>query len=123
MDSVTVRIPASPQYVSVVRLIAASLGARLGFTIDEIEDLKIGVDELAGYLTGRDGRDGTLEIRFAISGDSIEIAGGGDFESRQRAGPELSDFSRRILETVVDSAALDPGDTSPSFRLSKSRRA
>ena len=46
MDKISVQIPASPAYLQVVRLIAAGLASRLGFTIDEIEDLKIGVDEL-----------------------------------------------------------------------------
>ncbi|MFP5298966.1 MAG: hypothetical protein ACLGHL_08275, partial [Actinomycetota bacterium] len=66
MDKVSISIPASPAYLQVVRLIAAGLASRLGFTIDEIEDLKIGVDELCAYLTGTQGRDGSLALDFEV---------------------------------------------------------
>ncbi|MDQ4028468.1 MAG: anti-sigma B factor RsbW, partial [Actinomycetota bacterium] len=71
MDTISVRIPAFPQYVQVVRLVAAGLASRLKFTIDDIEDLKIAVDELTAYLTGTQGREGILEISFTIHDDRL----------------------------------------------------
>ncbi|MFN2390056.1 MAG: hypothetical protein ABR575_10690 [Actinomycetota bacterium] len=119
MDEVSVKIPASPIYVKVVRLIAAGLASRLTFTIDDIEDLKIAVDELAGYLTGSQGREGDLEIRFTIGDGCIDILGQGRFAAEEKVRTELTDFSRMILETVVDSASLDRRDGVPTFTLSK----
>jgi serine/threonine-protein kinase RsbW len=121
MDTVRVTIPASPQYVQVVRLVAAGLASRLGFTIDDIEDLKIGVDELASYLTGLQGRDGTLELSFEIFDDRIEITGIGRLSEAQTVRDELTDFSRMILETVVDEASLVRHDGRPTFALRKNR--
>ena len=123
MDTIAVRVPASPQYLQVIRLIAAGLASRLGFTIDDIEDLKIAVDELTAYLTGRSGREGTLEISFRVHGDRIEISGTGIFGSAIEIRTELSDFSRQILETVADSASLQHTDGSPHFHLVKSKRS
>jgi serine/threonine-protein kinase RsbW len=121
MDTVRVTIPASPQYVQVVRLVAAGLASRLGFTIDDIEDLKIGVDELASYLTGLQGRDGTLEISFQIFEDRVEITGTGRLAEDQAVREQLTDFSRMILETVVDEASLVRHDGRPTFALRKNR--
>jgi serine/threonine-protein kinase RsbW len=121
MDTVKVTIPASPQFLHVIRLVAAGLASRLGFTIDDIEDLKIGVDELAAYMTGTQGRDGYLEISFGIEDDRIEIAGMGRLAEGQRVRDELTEFSRMILDTVVDSATLQQRDGAPSFVLTKSR--
>jgi serine/threonine-protein kinase RsbW len=121
MDTVRVTIPASPQYVQVVRLVAAGLASRLGFTIDDIEDLKIGVDELASYLTGMQGRDGTLELSFEIFDDRIEITGTGRLAEDQTVRDQLTDFSRMILETVVDEASLVRHDGRPTFELRKNR--
>jgi serine/threonine-protein kinase RsbW len=120
-DVISIRIPASPEYVSVVRLVVAGLASRLHFTIEDIEDLKIGVDELAAYLTGTHGRDGTLEIKFAVHGDRIEIDGIGDLAASQKVRTELTEFSRMILDTVADSASLQQVDGHPSFRLVKSK--
>lgn len=119
MDKISVQIPASPAYLQVVRLVAAGLASRLGFTIDEIEDLKIGVDELSAYMTGAQGRDGELKITFAIKGDCIEIHGTGNFGAGTKVRTELTDFSKMILGTVVDGAALTEIDGHPSFVLSK----
>jgi hypothetical protein len=120
-DVISIRIPASPEYVSVVRLVVAGIASRLRFTIEDIEDLKIGVDELSAYLTGTQGREGTLEIRFTVHGDRIEIDGTGDLAPTQKVRTELTEFSRMILDTVADKASLQQVDGHPSFKLVKSR--
>jgi hypothetical protein len=120
-DTVRVRIPASPVYLRVVRLVVADLASRLGFTIDEIEDLKIGVDELVAYMTGSQGREGTLEIEFSVDQERIEINGKGHFLPGSRVRTELTDFSRTILETVTDSASLEQLDGTPIFNLVKTK--
>jgi serine/threonine-protein kinase RsbW len=120
-DTVRVRIPASPVYLRVVRLVVADLASRLGFTIDEIEDLKIAVDELAAYMTGSQGREGTLEIQFSVDEERIEISGKGHFLPGSRVRTELTDFSRTILETVADTASLEQQDGTPTFNVVKTK--
>jgi serine/threonine-protein kinase RsbW len=121
MDTVRITIPASPQFLQVVRLVAAGLAARLRFTIDEIEDLKIAVDELVAYLTGTQGREGEIEITFHVGDDRLEISGVGRFPSATKVPTELSEFSRMILDTVVDDASLVQADGTPAFTLVKSK--
>ena len=115
-------IPATPSYLGVLRLVAAGLASRLSFTIDEIEDLKIGVDELSAYLTGAGGRDGTIEIAFAVEGSSITITGTGRLSPEDRVRTDLTEFSKMILETVADRATLEQADGVPTFTLVKSKQ-
>ena len=122
METVWIKIPASPAYLGVVRLVAAGLASRLEFTIDEIEDLKIAVDELSAYLTGSQGREGDLEVRFEVATKQIQITGTGVFAAGQRIRTDLTEFSQMILETVVDSASLEQANGTPSFTLVKSKR-
>lgn len=119
MRSVSIQIPASPRYVELVRLVASGLASRLKFTIDEIEDLKIGVDELSVYLTGAHGRPGTIDIRFDLHDDGIEIHGRGRFAPGHRIRTELTELSRMILSTVADEASLEQSEGIPTFALSK----
>jgi serine/threonine-protein kinase RsbW len=121
VDTISTKIPASPEYIQVVRLIASGLATRLGFTLDDIEDLKIGVDELCAYLTGAQGREGTLAIEFRVGENRIEISGSGTFTAGIKVRTELTEFSRKILETVADDAALDQTDGVPSFSLTKTK--
>ena len=123
METISINIPASPEYLKVVRLIVAGLASRLRFTIDDIEDLKIAVDELSAYLTGAQGRDGTLDIGFDLHDDRIDIRGAGHFATGTKVRTDLTDMSKMILETVVDEATLEQTDGMPTFRLSKSKRS
>ncbi len=121
METVSIRIPASPEFLQVVRLVTSGLAARVGFTLDDIEDLKIAVDELAAYLTGPQGRDGMLEIRFAVGDEHLEIHGSGRLAPDEVVRTELTEMSRMILETVADSALLTEEESVPCFRLLKRR--
>jgi serine/threonine-protein kinase RsbW len=122
MEVVSITVPASPEYLHVVRLVAAGLASRLDFTLDEIEDLKIAVDELASYVTGPHGRDGKLSMRFEPGDTHITISGVGLFQGAEGLRTQLTDFSRMILETVADSATLEGPDGVLQFALVKSTR-
>jgi serine/threonine-protein kinase RsbW len=123
MDNVSIQIPAAPEYLKIVRLIVSGLASRLKFTIDDIEDLKIAVDELSAYLTGAQGREGHLDIGFEVYEDRIEITGAGTFSAGTKVRTELTELSRMILDTVVDDAALEQTDGVPTFRMSKTKRS
>jgi serine/threonine-protein kinase RsbW len=122
VDTVSIRIPASPQFLGVLRLVAAGLATRLHFTLEDIEDLKIAVDELSAYLTGAQGRDGDLEVRFSIGEDRIEIEGRAVLQPGHKVRTDLTEFSQMILDTVADSASLQQLDGTPTFNLVKSRK-
>src|ERR687895_1148119 len=70
-------VPASPEYLRLVRLTAAGMASRLGFTFDEVEDLRIAVDELCFHLLGEsddvipsdEGR--TMDLVYSAGGDCI----------------------------------------------------
>jgi serine/threonine-protein kinase RsbW len=120
-ETISIKIPASPEYIQVVRLVAAGLASRLSFTLEDIEDLKIAVDELSAYITGAHGRSGTLAVSFTLNDDEIQISGTGEYTQRYELRTELTEFSRMILETVSDSAELSASDGKPTFSLVKSK--
>jgi serine/threonine-protein kinase RsbW len=70
---VEVRIPAQSAYLSVLRTATAGLAARLDFTLDEIGDLRIAVDEACAILLQKAAPDVNLACRFDLSGDTLGI--------------------------------------------------
>jgi serine/threonine-protein kinase RsbW len=73
-DLVEVCVPADPAYLAVIRTTTAGLAARLDLTLDEIEDLRIAVDEACGLLLGRRHHaDHNLTATFRILPDSLEV--------------------------------------------------
>ena len=125
-------VPAAPEYLRLVRLTAAGLASRLGFTFDEVEDLRIAVDELCFHLLGGAGNghgDGgpsgddelrTMDLTYTAGADSITITG--------RTGltgpvPAPSDLSEQILDALVDEHEVSGGDGVVMFRLKKQRES
>jgi serine/threonine-protein kinase RsbW len=73
-DVVTLRLPAAGAYLSVLRTATASLASRLDFTIDDIEDLRIAVDEACAMLLAQAVPGADLECSFELTGDAIAVA-------------------------------------------------
>ncbi len=121
METVSMTLPASPELIGVVRLVAAGLAARLQFSLEDIEDLKIAMDEMCSYMTGARGREGSLELSFQMQEGRIEIRGSANLSSTERVRTELTDFSRMILDTVTDAASLETRDGGPAFHVVKSK--
>jgi serine/threonine-protein kinase RsbW len=69
-DVVELTVPAVTSYLGVVRTASAGLAARLSFTLDEIEDLRIAVDEACVMLLSLPGptppQPATLTCRFRV---------------------------------------------------------
>jgi len=72
-DFVEVRIPAVGAYLSVLRTATAGLAARLDFTLDEIEDLRIAVDESCAMLLQKAVEGTSLTCRFDLAGSALAI--------------------------------------------------
>jgi serine/threonine-protein kinase RsbW len=118
-DEVRLSMPASPHLLRVARLTAAGLAGRLGFSFDEIEDVKIAVDELCFAVVGSKGRPGTLTLRYLLNADSLTIEGSGPGDGGP--DPEPTEFSSQILNAVVDEHALSQEGDELRFRLLKRR--
>ena len=72
-DMVTIKLPAAGAYLSVLRTATAGLAARLDFTLDEIEDLRIAVDEACAMLLAQAVPGADLDCTFTLNGDSIRV--------------------------------------------------
>src|SRR5688500_20320112 len=72
-DAVEIRLPADSAYLSVLRTATAGLAARLDFTLDEIEDLRIAVDEACAMLLPQALEGAQLICRFTLTSETIEV--------------------------------------------------
>lgn len=73
-DYVEMKFPAKSQYVSVVRLAVSSLASRIGFSYDDIEDLKIAISEAVTNVVHHAYEDaGEMVIGCALYEDKIEL--------------------------------------------------
>lgn len=97
-DHFEVVVPLRTKYASTVRMIAASLGAEAGFTVDEIDDLRLALDEVFSLLAERHVGD-RVRTRFRLDGH--QLVAGLTLES----GPvdvQPDELAENILRSVVD---------------------
>ena len=73
-DFVQLRLPADGAYLSVLRTATAGLAARLDFTLDEIEDLRIAVDEACAMLLPDAVEGGDLTCLFTLTENALVVS-------------------------------------------------
>lgn len=121
-EEVHLTMPATPQLLRVARLTAAGLAGRLGFSVDEIEDVKIAVDELCFAVVGNRGRDGSLTVTYRLAGQQLEITGETTYPADGAdASAVTNELSTQILAAVVDEHELHRDGDTMRFRLVKHR--
>lgn len=72
-DQVVVTLPAASAYLSVLRTATAGLASRLDFTLDDIEDLRIAVDEACALLLADAAAGSELRCAFELADGYIKI--------------------------------------------------
>jgi serine/threonine-protein kinase RsbW len=109
-DQVTVRMPADGAYLSVLRTATAGLAARLDFTLDDIEDLRIAVDEACAMLLGQAIPGSSLECVFTLDPDMMTISVSVPCLSPRP--PSADTFAWTVLSALAGtvSAKAGPGD-------------
>ncbi|WP_214409397.1 ATP-binding protein [Sphaerisporangium fuscum] len=99
-DAVSVRLPAASAYLSVLRTATAGLAARLDFTLDEIEDLRIAVDEACAMLLGHAVPGTDLTAEFELTGQEMIVRV--EVSTVGQAEPKRDDFAWMVLTALAD---------------------
>lgn len=100
---VTLRIPADRDFVVLVRSAAGHLGARAGFSMAEMQDWRLAVDEACGLLLLPDEVDATgeeLECVFRLTADGVAVTVSA--EARPGSKPQVGGFGWSLLAALVD---------------------
>lgn len=114
IEPVRLNVPASPRYLSAARVVATSLGAECGLTVDDLDDLRLGVDELVSMLIEAASPDARIDLEFDASDGSITVRGR-VVGTRVSEASDIDELTRRIVEAVADHHVLDRS----SFSLTK----
>ena len=103
---VELRLPVDSAYVSVLRATTVSLAARLDFTIDDIEDLRIAVGEASAMVLPSADEGSDLICRYFMRPGEVSITV--SVSSVDPQLPEEDGFAWQVLSALTT-------DTSTSF--------
>lgn len=115
-DVVRLSVPASLEYLRIVRLTASGVASRLGFDVDTIENLRIAVDELASTVVDTDA-GGTLEITFSGANGGFHMEGQAPVAPDAHVG--VDELSAQILKAVCDDYDLRVSDSTAFFSCTR----
>ncbi|MFC4388166.1 anti-sigma B factor RsbW [Gracilibacillus marinus] len=124
-DFIEMKVPAKAEYVGVVRLSTSGIANRMGFTYEEIEDLKVAISEAMSNATTHaysNGEQGEVTIGFGMYEDRLEVMvadRGGSFDLnnvKSETGPYKSDqsieelreggFGLFLIEALMDKVEI-----------------
>ena len=120
-DQVLLRLPADSAYLTVLRTATASLASRLDFTIDEIEDLRIAVDEACAMVLPHSAEGSELECSFTLSSNSLGVQVSAT--TQQAELPAKDTFAWTLLYALVDDLTSAVEDGRITVTLVKAKQA
>ena len=108
-ETIKMEISANPEYVSIIRLTTSGIANKVGFCLDDIEDLKVAISEACTNAIKH-----SLEDRFTIiytmieKGLTIEIIDNGKgYNTKEVSEPDLDNLKESgmglfIIESLMD---------------------
>lgn len=109
-EHVDIEIPLHTRHASTVRAVAAAVCAELGFSVDAIDDLRLGVNEAVALLADVDApADARLRITFEPIADTVVVRCVRLGVDDELADDDIDTLARRILDAVVDEYRIEGG--------------
>jgi len=100
---IEIEVPLRTERAGTVRVVAASLAADAGFTIDEIDDLRLAISEVFSMLVEAS-PGGRARVVFDVSGDQVAATIG---HVNSAAAIDIDELGATILTAVVDDYSVE----------------
>lgn len=119
-DPVRVTVPARADFVQLLRSVTASVAGRLPLSLDDLDDLRLAVDESCARLlaAGEGARTIRLDLR-ALPG-RLELLIVADATTEQWPPPAVEDtLGWQVLDALTGSVRFERWNGAPAIRLVK----
>jgi serine/threonine-protein kinase RsbW len=118
-QTVSLKVPPTAGYLALLRTVVGGCAGREGFTLDQIDDVKMAVDEAAVQLLRSIAGDG-IHIDVDLGEDLMEIRVSAEVESDKPVIDESS-FSWTILRALADDLRVETEGHTCTVVLTKQR--
>jgi serine/threonine-protein kinase RsbW len=116
-SDVELRIPADSAFLAVLRTATAGLAARLDFTLDDIEDLRIAVDEACAMVLPQARAESDLTCTFDLEATRLTIAVTAECDAP--AVPDRDSFAWTVLSALTSEVHADVEGERLTIRLAR----
>lgn len=106
VQRVALQLPASAEYVDIVRLNLYGIASKMGFTYEDIEDMKVAVSEACNnsilYAYGQEG--GMVDVLFEVGSSALSITvkdEGESFDGEDASGERMTLHDKELNDVQV----------------------
>ncbi len=110
-DIITLNIPSKPEYLLTARLAASSVASRMGFDVNDIEDIKTATAESLVIMMHQQHCE-EIKIAFLNHPERLEVTVVCTLRSKSHIEPSEEDdsLSKYLIEALADGLELDEED-------------
>lgn len=108
-ETIKMEITSNPEYVGIIRLTTSGIANKIGFSIDDIEDMKVAVSEACTNAI-KHSSDDVFNITFSVleNGLTIEIQDNGKgYDTENTVQPDLENPKENGLGLFIIQALMD----------------
>lgn len=116
-EVLTLSFPARSGYLRVCRITTTTFAADLGFDVDELDDLRLAVDEAVTWLLRDDDAGGEVSLSLHVAESELMIRG--ERHSDDVPARDIDDLVHAILGATLDDYELASEQGHRSIRLVK----
>jgi serine/threonine-protein kinase RsbW len=118
-DAVHVAIPARAEFVHVLRSVTGAVAGHLPLTLDDIDDLRLAVDEACERLLSLPGTPRTIRLELRTMSGRVEAILAVDATAIWPPGGFEDTLSWRILGALGDHVQFELWNGAPAIRIAK----
>ena len=126
-ETIKMEISANPEYVSIIRLTTSGIANKVGFCIDDIEDLKVAISEACTNAIKHSSDERFIIIYSIIeNGLTIEVIDNGKGYDRSAVSkPDIDNLKEGgmglfIIEALMDEVKVESQEgKGPSIKMTK----
>jgi serine/threonine-protein kinase RsbW len=103
-DGIEITVPLRVEFAATLRTVVAAIGSDAGFSVDELDDLRLALSEVFSVLADNPAAGGLARVSCSLAPGELSITVAADPAGSQIA---LDDLATNILESVTDAVTID----------------
>lgn len=116
-DRITLTVPARGDYARTVRMAAAELATRMGMSYDEVDDVRMAVEEAFVYACDVADEDHDVIFTFTVGDGELSVEVGPLPVTDE--GDAAENYAEFILRSVCDEFAIEHEGGTCTMRLTR----
>lgn len=102
-DRIEITVPLRAEFASTLRTLVAAIGSDAGFSVDELDDLRLALSEVFSVLADAAPDDGRARVSCWTTQGELTVAVAADTPG---VSIVLDDLARNILDSVTDTVTV-----------------